>query len=290
MGAFRFNFNGLGFEIYDGEQLLTLYRATEELPRDESPKPCFAPIYTPSGTLITEYRPADHAWHTGLYFGWVHVNDANLWGGPWYLPERGKYEYVEHSHGAQRHEAFNDVRATQDEVALTEQISWLDPDDRPMVSETRRYGFRSLDGARGYLWFIDTTIKPAVDQVDMGASKAARYSGLILRMGPPFADASHRSSEGLEGHEQIMGARARWVSAAGATGGIVIMMDHPENPRHPVTWFTRKNLLGAGLLMNGTMEIRQPDALRLRYGFAILDDEPDTDAVEALYTGYVQQS
>lgn len=290
MSAFRLNFNGLGFEIYDGEQLLTLYRAMEELPRDESPKPCFAPIYTPSGTLITEYRPADHAWHTGLYFGWVHVNDTNLWGGSWYLPERGKYEHVEHSHGVQRHEAFNDIRATHEEVALTEQLSWLDPDDQSMVSETRRYGFRPLDGVRGYLWLIDTTITPAVDQVVMGASKAARYSGLILRMGPPFADAVHRSSEWLEGHEQIMATRARWVSASGASGGAVIMMDHPANPRHPVTWFTRKNLLGAGLLMNGTMEIRQPDALRLRYGFVVLDDEPDKDGIEALYTGYVQQA
>ena len=80
--------NALGFEILDGEQLAALYRATEELPRTESPKPCFAPIYTPSGGLVTEYRPADHPWHTGLYFGWVFANGANLWGGPWYLPEK----------------------------------------------------------------------------------------------------------------------------------------------------------------------------------------------------------
>ena len=73
--------NGLGFEIVDGDRMTAFYRAVEELPRTESPKPCFAPIYTPSGGLVTEYRPADHAWHTGLYFGWVHVNDANLGAG-----------------------------------------------------------------------------------------------------------------------------------------------------------------------------------------------------------------
>ena len=69
MGVLRLHENFLGFEIHDGEQLVCLYRAREELPRIESPKPCFAPIYTPSGRLITEYRPADHTWHTGLYFG-----------------------------------------------------------------------------------------------------------------------------------------------------------------------------------------------------------------------------
>ena len=43
--------NCLGFEIHDGDRLVTLYRATEELAREESPKPCFHPIYTPGGNL-----------------------------------------------------------------------------------------------------------------------------------------------------------------------------------------------------------------------------------------------
>ena len=81
MCAFELRENALGVEIHAGDQLLALYRATEELPRSESTKPCFAPLYTLSGQLVTEYRPPDHAWHTGLFFGWVHVNDANLWGG-----------------------------------------------------------------------------------------------------------------------------------------------------------------------------------------------------------------
>ena len=81
MGTLALKENGLGCEIHADDQLIAFYRTREELPRSESPKPCFAPLYTPAGKLITEYRPADHAWHTGLYFGWVHVNDANLWGG-----------------------------------------------------------------------------------------------------------------------------------------------------------------------------------------------------------------
>ncbi|MBI4551525.1 MAG: PmoA family protein [Candidatus Latescibacteria bacterium] len=266
---------------------MTLYRATEELPRNESPKPCFAPIYTPSGVLITEYRPADHAWHTGLYFGWVHVNDANLWGGAWYLPEKGKYEEVEHSHGVQRHDAFPEVRTDKTGVSVTEQLTWLDQDDQPMVSEVRTFRFRAVSSARGYLWSIQTVIEPVVERLTMGASKAARYSGLELRMGPPFADAAHRSSEGLVGHEQIMGTRARWVCATGATGGAVMMIDHPQNPRHPVTWFTRKNLLGAGLLMSGPIELQRGETLTLRYGLAILDHEPAVEMIEGVYEQYI---
>ena len=114
MSGLRLVENCLGFEVCDQGRLIALYRAREELPRMESPKPCFAPIFTPSGMLVTEYKPVDHVWHTGLYFGWVHVNEANLWGGPWYVPEKGQYEYVEHSHGVQRHDEFLRAAARSD--------------------------------------------------------------------------------------------------------------------------------------------------------------------------------
>ena len=279
--------NCLGFEIHDGDHLVALYRTREELPRFESPKPCFAPIYTPSGTLITEYRPADHSWHTGLFFGWVHVNEANLWGGPWYQPEKDQYEYVEHSHGIQRHDEFTGEQVNPDGIVVDERIYWLDADDQPLVVEMRSYIFVKLEGKEGYSWTIETKIEPVVEKVVLGASRAAGYSGLVLRMGPPFADAHHRSSEGLEGHENIMGQRARWVSATGATGGAVIMMDHPRNPRYPVTWFTRKNLLGAGLLMEGDLELKQGEALELCYGLTILDESPEPDEIEEYYREFI---
>lgn len=290
MCALRLQFNCLGVELYDGDRFATLYRATEIIPRTEAPKPCFAPIFTPSGKLITEYRPADHAWHTGLYFGWVHVNDANLWGGPWYLPDREKYEYVADSHGVQRHDAFPAARSTGDEAMFTGALTWLDAADRPMVSETRRCVFTKWTEPAGYLWQIDALITPIVETVTLGASRAARYSGLVLRMGPPFAGALHQSSEGHEGHENIMGQRARWVSAAGAAGGMVVMMDHPANPRHPVTWFTRQNLLGAAVLMEGDITVRQPDSLRLRYGLGIFDEPVGPAETNRLYDRYVEKA
>lgn len=288
MCALRLVENDSGFELYEKDTLITRYMACEDLPRDESPKPCFHPIYTPSGDLITEYRPEDHYWHTGLYFGWVHVNDSNLWGGPWYLPEKKKYERVPDSHGVQRHDAFTDRHSATDEVRVTEKLTWLDRKNDPLAHETRQFAFHSLESRKGWLWRIDTDITPAGDTLTLGASRAARYSGLELRMGPPFADAEHFSSEGLEGHENIMRQRAKWVSAEGAGGGMVVMMDHPDNPRYPVTWFTRKNLLGAGLLMEEDLTVEQTEVLRLKYGFAILDERVGQDEIQALYRQYLE--
>ena len=327
---------GKGFEVYTGRtgqadrQLLCRYNAaTNHLPRDESPKPCFHPVYTPSGGLISEYRPEDHTWHLGLYFGWVHVNDTNFWGGSWYLPEHGKYVPVPGSHGVQRHDEFTEVSDLESGVAVGERLTWLDRNGRPVIREARRFDFLetaavSEAGQTGQagqtdqggqddqadqvdqggqadqadqdvlggrcLWLIDSVITPVEGEVTLGASRAARYSGLILRMGPPFADAHHTSGSGLSGHEAIMRTRDRWVAAAGAQGGMVVMMDHPRNLRHPVQWFTRRNLLGTGPLMEEDLTIPASDRLHLRYGFLVLDEAAGEEEIEELYRYYVSAS
>ena len=283
--------DGKGFELHRERRLLARYDTdTGKLPRDESPKPCFHPVYTPSGGLITEYRPDDHTWHTGLYFGWVHVNDTNFWGGSWYLPEQGKYVPVPASHGVQRHDGFTSVPPLENGVAIEEELTWLDRGDHPVIREKRRFDFLETAAARGCLWLIDAVMTPIAGEITLGASRAARYSGMVLRMGPPFADAFHTSGSGRSGHESIMGKRDRWVAAAGARGGMVVMMDHPGNLRHPVPWFTRRNLLGTGPLMEGDLVLRASDRLHLRYGFLVLDDVLDRREIEALYRAYLAES
>jgi len=282
--------NCLGFELYDGDRLVALYRAREELPATESPKPCFAPIYTPSGELITEYRPGDHAWHTGLYFGWVHANGNNLWGGPLYNEASEQYEMVP-THGRQRHDSFSWPSSSGEGVEVCESLDWLDCHGGMLAREMRSYSFRKSDDI--YLWTVETAITPSTYPFVLGASRKSHYSGFELRMGPPFVGsgdpaegALHRSSEGLEGHGATMGERARWVSAAGRRSGAVVMMDHPDNPRYPSTWFTRFNLLGAALLMPGDLKL-EAGALALKYGFAILDAAPDQAQTEELYQEFI---
>jgi hypothetical protein len=267
----------LGFDLVDGNTPLAVYRASEQLPRSDSPKPCFAPIYTASGKLVTEYRPADHTWHTGLYYGWVHANEANLWGGPWYLPETDKYEHVPDTHGVQRHDSFDEMGVHDGVARVREGLTWLDAQDQPMATERRTWDFEPCDG--GYRWRIETAICPTASPLVLAPSRKSFYSGLELRLGPPFATtqapAVHRCSEGRVGHEAIMGQAARWVSADGANGGMVCLFDHPSNTRHPVPWFTRANLLGAGLVMNDDLTVATGECLRLRYRMLVLD-EPAT--------------
>ena len=67
------------------------------------------------------------------------------------------------------------------------------------------------------------------------------------------------------------------------------MMDHPTNPRYPVTWFTRANLLGAGLLMPGDLTVERGATLDLTYGFAVLSCPVAPGQVEALYQAFASE-
>lgn len=41
-------------------------------------KPFFHPI-TAGGPAFTDFKPADHPWHYGLWFSWKYINEVNYW-------------------------------------------------------------------------------------------------------------------------------------------------------------------------------------------------------------------
>lgn len=42
-------------------------------------KPFFDPISVPGGPALTNFKPADHPWHYGLWFSWKYINRVNYW-------------------------------------------------------------------------------------------------------------------------------------------------------------------------------------------------------------------
>jgi len=171
---------------------------------------------------------------------------------------------------------------------VTEVLTWRNGKDAVLATEERRFHFQPLPDRRGSFWTIRSAIRPAGAPPALRASRAARYRRLELRLGPPFSDARHRTDTGLRGHEAIMGKSARWCCAVGAGGGAVVMLDHPANPRHPTTWFTRRNLLGAGLLMSGDLTVAEGEVLNLHYGFAVLDDDPPDAWINAIFDRFAR--
>lgn len=62
----------VGYER-DGEMVWQFSYSREE------GKPFFHPLRVPGGPVLTELKPADHAWHYGLWFSWKHINEVNYW-------------------------------------------------------------------------------------------------------------------------------------------------------------------------------------------------------------------
>ena len=78
------------------------------------------------------------------------------------MPEKEKYEYIEDTHGVQRHDAFVRLEENESGVVVEEALSWLAADDAVMVRETRVYTFDKMAGRAGYFWTVETDIAGAL--------------------------------------------------------------------------------------------------------------------------------
>jgi hypothetical protein len=87
------------------------------------------------------------------------------------------------------------------------------------------------------------------------------------------------NAEGLAGEKALWGKPSNWCDYSGAVGeekvGVAIL-DHPENPRHPVRWHARNyglfaaNPFGLSVFtndksQNGAMPLERGKSLRYRY-------------------------
>jgi hypothetical protein len=69
------------------------------------------------------------------------------------------------------------------------------------------------------------------------------------------------------------------------------MFDHPDNPRHPATWFTMARpfaYLSATLrLHEEPLKLVSGKPLTLRYGVALWDGRPETAQIDELHRQWV---
>ncbi len=99
----------------------------------------------------------------------------------------------------------------------------------------------------------------------------------------------------FRGEERL--ARSRWCAyTAQADRKIVTvaMFDHPENPRHPATWFIMAKPFA---YMSATLRLHEEPLklvsgtlLVLRYGVALWDGRPEMEEIEALYRKWAEMA
>lgn len=272
--------------VHAGPRLLLRY------PYKDVPfKPYVQQLFSPAGVNILRDAPFDHLHHHALMYA-IKVDGVNFWEE---TPTAGK----------QLHKSFTDVKTdtkTDSEndkrfemrhAAFTEQIDWITSNKNMLLKERRTIQIRQGTdlGATLLTWKSEFELPEGTESVTLTGS---HYHGLGMRFIKSMdMTGQHRNADGkpgtvFRGDERLL--RSTWCAYTADADGktvTVAMFDHPENTRHPATWFTMTKpfaYLSATLnLHKEPLKVVSGKPLVLRYAVAVWDGKVDDDRINKLY-------
>jgi len=259
--------------------------------RDVPFKPYVQELFTPLGVNVLRDAPHDHLHHHALMFA-VAVNGVNFW-------EETK------TAGRQLHKGLSDVRIdTQDSVPaarFTELIDWVNPrSEELLVTERRTIEVPYVPDMHASLltWQSSLEIPRVKESVSLTGS---HYFGLGMR----FLESMDGTGEILDGGTESVEVvrsdernfRSIWCAYKADADGkpvTVAMFDHPDNPRHPATWFTMAKpfaYLSATLNVHKKpLKVTADKPLRVRYGVAVWDGRVEAEEIARVYCAWINLS
>ena len=255
-------------------------------------KPYVQQLFSPGGVNVLRDAPADHLHHHALMFA-VNVDGVNFW------------EETQAA-GTQAHQAFTDTRTDvkteveNDErfemrrASFTELIDWIKPGSQELLLKE----LRTIEVRQGT--DLGATVLTWQSKFEVPAGKksatltGSHYHGLGMRFvklmdtGGRFTNADGKPGTVFRGDERLV--RSTWCAYTADANGkpvTVAMFDHPDNPRHPATWFTMTRsfaYLSATLkLHKEPLKVASGKPLVLRYAVAVWDGQVETDQINQLY-------
>jgi hypothetical protein len=260
----------------------------------EAPKPYLHPIRTLAGDTVTDYRPNDHRWHTGLQLTASHLSGQNLWGGNSYVHGQG-YLHLPERVGSMRHEGFDTVTASATASAgraeIAERLSWRNHTGEHWADETRRIEVHSIEpdtGSYALTWSSAITNRRneplRFGSPTTAGRELAGYTGLFWRGPRAFRDGRVLAPGGTGGPE-MMGRQAPWLAYSAEHDGVdrhsTLIFEHaPENDHagtagnHPAHWFVRNSPFAAvapSWAFFEELELPPGETLSRRYRIVIAD-------------------
>jgi hypothetical protein len=269
--------------VQTGERVLMRYRY-----QDVPFKPYVEQLFTPLGVNVLRDAPHDHLHHHALMFA-VAVDGVNFW------------EETETA-GRQVHKGLTDVRIDAHNdvpwARYTELIDWINPRSEEMlVTERRTIEVPYVPDMHASLltWHSSLEIPPGKESVSLTGS---HYFGLGMRFlesmdaRGKFLDGGTESVEVVRGDERNF--RSTWCAYTAEADGKPVtaaMFDHPDNPRHPATWFTMAKpfaYLSATLnLHKEPLKVMAGKPLHVRYGVALWDGRVEAAEIDRVYRWWV---
>ncbi|HNY76658.1 MAG: PmoA family protein [Sedimentisphaerales bacterium] len=251
-------------------------------------KPYVKELYTPSGLNVLLDAPHDHLHHHALMFA-VAVDGVNCW-------------EETPTAGYQRHDAFveRELRSgSQSWASFGERIHWVDAAGRRLLDEQRTINVRRTGEPKAVLLTWQSRLSAPEGKASAILS-GSHYFGLGLRFirsmdaNGEFRNPDNGPGVIFRGEERLTDSNwCAYTAKAPDKVVTVAMFGHPDNPRHPTTWFTMATPFA---YISGTMRLHEKPLvvpsgapLMLRYGVALWDGRIETAEIERLYREWVSQ-
>jgi hypothetical protein len=266
-------------------------------------KPYLHPLRTPSGTYVTRMWPMekvaeeagiarpDHPHQRGLWFAHEKVNGLDFWNNDaaYTTPNRGKIVLAR----------LDEVSSGKDQGVIAATFDWTDLAGHKVLTESRRMTFYADPKLR--VIDFDITLTAAADAVTFGDAKDGAFG---IRMRPVLQEAGGTghitNADGLVGERQLWGKPSNWCDYSGEVNGEkvgIAILDHPDNPRHPVRWHAR----GYGLFAanpfalaaftgdktkDGSLTVAPGQSVRFRYSLIIHEGDAQDAGIAVQWAKY----
>jgi len=256
-------------------------------------KPYVKELYTPSGLNVLLDAPPDHLHHHGLMFA-VAVDGVNFWEE---TPTAGRQE---------TQSPLVTILHTKDgggpSAGFLVGPAWVKTTENSRMTyfhEARMIKACQVGklGATVVTW--QSELYPALASRKPRVLSGSHYFGLGMRFvrsmdGGEFFNADGKEGTVFRGEERLV--RSNWCAYAAAIDGkpvTVAMLGHPDNPRHPATWFMMAKpfayLSGTLNLHEEPLSIEVGKAPVLRYAVVAWDGKVGKDRVDQAYHWFTSE-
>lgn len=243
------------------EKLLTSYKFA---PKQKYPY--FYPVNGPkTGRSVTTESSQPYPHHHSLFLACDRVNGANYWQD---VNARGQIV----SQGPRL------VTSEPSKIEIADVCLWRQPGKDPVLRDERRF---VITTAGDHVRLIDCYFK-LIPLTDVRITKT-NHAFFSFRARPEISvkgGGNLMNSRGQKSEKPTFGQKADWCSVWGDSGGGsegIAILDHPDNPWYPCTWFTRDYGFVSPTPMNfleKPMELPKGQALKLQYRVVVYGGSP----------------
>ncbi len=249
-------------------------------------RPYLHPLMAPDGIgAATEDVPPHHPWQHGLYFGLNDVNGVGFWTEGLHGPNRDIDGSVVTTSFAVEGTDLDCPDGERGHWSVT--ASWRDPGGLELLRDRLRCAL-TVDRDRYWIdlaWHLAAQVDVRFGQYD--------YGGLFLRMPVVSAEETWlQSSSGATIPGEADGRRARWMALAVVPRQrrsldvhrqpvCIAVMDHSDNPEHPVPWRADSGFgIAPSRCIAGAWSMAEGESVIFRHRVLVTIGPPDASVID----------